>query len=265
MSKEGNRDFGGMKEGSYTIATHFTPSVEARAVYVFLIGERSYNVTVGHDQNLGRVELTLDGALLCGRDFKFFDSGITLDFEVADIPGQVKITPYVFAFKYKLFVNSQEVPPCHTKKGGMVEDCDAMTIDTTTVGERRRRKSSVGWKSGGTSAGERVEGEGGEGKDGEREDSVEEEEKEQEEEKCELPTNHQRKFVSIAADNQLKVASAYDDYEPTLPRGVSYNKSSDTYSCRMMVRGKFLNLGEYGTVEEAARVYQDGVKRYSGK
>ena len=46
MSKEGNRDFKSAQEGSYQIATHFTPVCAPQAVYVFLVQGKSYNVTV---------------------------------------------------------------------------------------------------------------------------------------------------------------------------------------------------------------------------
>ena len=70
ISKAGIRDFKNHQEGSYMIATHFTPSTTARAVFVFKVGKDSYNVTVGHDVANGRVELCVNGELYSGRPFK---------------------------------------------------------------------------------------------------------------------------------------------------------------------------------------------------
>jgi len=59
--------------------------------------------------------------------------------------------------------------------------------------------------------------------------------------------------------------TAYDDYEPTLPRGVTRNTKDDSYSAGIMIRGKFLSLGVFDTVEEAARAYQAGKAKFARK
>ena len=274
LTSGGSRNYGGMQEGSYTIATHFTPSVEPQAVFVFLSGGLSHNVSLGHDQATGRVELTVDGEMKCGRDFKFFDSGIKLDFEAGGVPCQARIKTSMLSFNYKLFVNEREVKPCHTKAGGAVKDFEPVEIEgpRKSVGEEgRQRRTSVGWNAG--MVGEEKGGEEGKEEEGGGRGGGEE----KEEEKHELRTSHRQKSVSISAsssgfgdgDNDggsgLRAPPSYDSYTPTLPRGVAYDSSEGLYTCGVTVRGRFLNLGAFDTVEEAAQAYQEGLRKYSRK
>ena len=116
---------------SYQIATHFTPVGKPRAIWVFLAKEKSHNVSICHDHNTGRVELTLDGQLVSGRKYKILDSGIKLDFAVGVLSGSVKVTPNMFSFKYVCVCNGCVLKPCHTMKQGAI---DVEPIDVTQGG-----------------------------------------------------------------------------------------------------------------------------------
>lgn len=80
---------------------------------------------------------------------------------------------------------------------------------------------------------------------------------------------HDDEVDDVKADDKgqgmAQPRSAYDDYEPTLPRGVTYNRDDNSYSSGMRVNGKFLNLGTYDSPEEAAEAYRRGQDKYKRK
>ena len=57
----------------------------------------------------------------------------------------------------------------------------------------------------------------------------------------------------------------YDEYEPVLPRGVTYLKGENLYQAGIMVKGRFLNLGKFDDVEEAAEAFQRGSEQFRRK
>ena len=144
LSKDGTRDFKNAQEGryetvhvilflvnpqiitrsnpnpnlfhSYQIATHFTPIGLPRSIWIFLINITSHTITLCHDHSTGRVELTLDSALVSGRKYKIIDSGIKLRFECEGVEGYVWVKPNLFSFRYECVCNGVGLKPCHTMK-----------------------------------------------------------------------------------------------------------------------------------------------------
>ena len=92
LSKDGVRpSLRNMKEGSYTIATHYSPTIHPPCVvYTFLQFGSKRNIEVGHDQISGKVEVVLDGKVICGRERKFIDNGLTLKFDILP-PDNIKV------------------------------------------------------------------------------------------------------------------------------------------------------------------------------
>mmetsp|Transcript_14776 Transcript_14776/g.30132 ORF Transcript_14776/g.30132 Transcript_14776/m.30132 type:complete len:372 (-) Transcript_14776:26-1141(-) len=286
LSKDGNRDFKSAQEGSYQIATHFTPVCAPQAVYVFLVQGKSYNVTVGHDHVTGRVELTLDNKLISGRTYKILDNGIKLKFTAGTVPGVVSIRPSMFSFQYECFCNDVLIQPCHTKSKGAI-DVDPVDVAVANpkgiVGDANslpRRASGIGWNA------EALQDTSFEAPPAEQKDDDDDDDDDDEEAK-QLPPSESKSYEDSDSDSESKLASsqptrktvtipvanpsqggrpsAYDRYEPSLPRGVSLNEHDNTYTCGLMLRGKFLNLGTFDTVEEAAEAYQRGVAKYKPK
>ncbi|GMH83781.1 hypothetical protein TL16_g09714 [Triparma laevis f. inornata] len=103
-------------DGSYQIATHFTPIGSPRSIWIFLINITSHTITLCHDHSTGRVELTLDSALVSGRKYKIIDSGIKLRFECEGVEGYVWVKPNLFSFRYECVCNGVGLKPCHTMK-----------------------------------------------------------------------------------------------------------------------------------------------------
>ncbi|GMH73309.1 hypothetical protein TrST_g8063 [Triparma strigata] len=301
LSKDGTRDFKNAQEGSYQIATHFTPVGKPRAIWVFLAKEKSHNVSICHDHNTGRVELTLDGQLVSGRKYKILDSGIKLDFASGVLSGSVKVTPNMFSFKYECVCNGCVLKPCHTMRQGAidVEPIDVTQGGATLIGgmaeEVPKSKSTVGWTSGEGEAlqsDDDVDEKGAskppasalaEAKFSDSEDEDEEEDSSDESKHNggaakATPSNgnstnttnttnsNNKKTVVIAATNNSAAPGTsfdYANYEPTLPRGV--HKEDNGYSAGVTIKGRFLNLGTFDTVEQAAEAYAEGLARYKRK
>ncbi|GMH48774.1 hypothetical protein TrRE_jg2099, partial [Triparma retinervis] len=134
LRADGSRNVSGMGEGSYTIATHFTPSCVPQALFAFELLGRSFNVSLGHDQATGRVELAVDGEMRAGRTFKFFDSGIGLGFDLGGVECRATVRPSMLTFVYGLRVDGREVGPCYTKRGGRVEGFEPQKIEAVLKG-----------------------------------------------------------------------------------------------------------------------------------
>ena len=110
-----------VKEGSYQIATHFTPSQKPKAVFVFTVDGKGCTAAVGHDQT-GRVELTYNNRLISGRSYKILDNGLKLQFDAEGWGGVVAIYPHLFSFRYKCCVNGVDVPNVVTAKASASTD-----------------------------------------------------------------------------------------------------------------------------------------------
>lgn len=181
----------------------------------------------------------------------------------------LKIKTHYLTFKYFCYANGMEILPCYTSKDGTrdVEPVDVLGEGSSgdRGRERARTNSQVGW-SGSSVGAESKESESKEQGIGDGDDGDEDTITTLSERKSSLSREH-------AGDDDFQqnelsdssAALAYDKYSPLLPRGVTHNASDDTYSCGIMINGKFLNLGTYDSLEDASAAYQRGREKYARK
>ena len=309
LSKEGARDLKSLGEGSYQIATHFTPSEtkqQPNAIWMFLVRGKEHTVTVFHNQISGRVELALDGNVECGRTSKMLDNGMLLEFQISrtGILCTCSVKPSMLSFKYLLMVNRVTIEPSFYKKkqNNKVNPVEVLTAAQLEEPEvRERRNSSIGFNKNlieslpskseseikeheyklkaredaeKSAAAQRPESEqnrkdfspswGNEEKNSSDEEVKKEERGESKRgEDLDFKREKQNQTQNQNENNtKTSSSSSYDDYEPILPRGVTYIQGENLFQAGMMVKGRFLNLGKFEAVEEAACAFQRGSDRF---
>jgi len=78
-----------------------------------MVRDNPHSVSVFHSHTTGRVEVTCDGRVECGRTSKFLDNGMSLSFSIgADhVKATCHVKPSMMSFKYQLVVNGNEIAP----------------------------------------------------------------------------------------------------------------------------------------------------------
>ena len=341
LSSTGTRDLKNMQEGSYQIATHFSPSINPAAIYHFLVRGVSHSVSIGHDQTTGRVEIAVDNKVSLGRSYKILDSGLKLNLAVDGVDCQAIVSQNVFSWAYRFVANGKDVKPSYTAKGGGSsagsgsdpvevtggDGGDDSPTKARSIGGGRRRADSgnasedygdtektmsssyesgrgtdgdlrgVKWRGGDSfeervaksKAGIAVESKAADDDNrAERRPSATQADPSSFESETKAGPSSQKtwSYGTAFGDQQAEnntcppdytqrrppseaklspTATAYDEYEPVLPRGVTRDDATGGYIAGIMVGGKYLSLGTFRDVEDAAEAYREGCARYRKK